>query len=612
MIRRLLPYWRPALWPTAWGIILLVGAALLELVQPWPIKWLVDYIVGSQRAPEWFLRVWPAFGQEETSRSLAAVCLAILLLAVLHRGTTTFSQLLLIGAGGRLVRQLRCAVCDHLHRLSLKYHDRSKVGDSLYRVAYDTQAAQSLLTGAVAPAAGGAFILVGILIVMLQMDVLLTVIALSIAPAFWLLIRGFGRQIEQRSVSYHQQESSLLSSVQESLSAIRAVQSFNQEARASRSFQAAASRSFELNQRLVLMQLAFSACVGLAMAGGTAAVVWFGGQRIVSGQLTVGDLLVFLAYLGMLYTPMKAFSEGTGVVQSATTQLARVFEILDTRPEVAESPNSIQPSKIAGRLELDNVDFEYAADRPVLHKVDLTIAAGEVLALVGRTGAGKSTLASLLLRLYDPVGGAIRLDGHDLRELPLSWLRQQVSIVLQDAILFSASIAENIAYGRPDASRKEIVEAARQARADDFIRALPDGYETLLGERGVNLSGGQRQRLSIARAFLKNAPILIFDEPTSALDAHTEEALMQSLQELVRGRTTLIIAHRLSTVRIADEIAVLESGHLIERGSPAELLARDSAYRRFYRSQTGLNQTEFNQTGLSSAGFETAGVGDAD
>jgi ATP-binding cassette subfamily B protein/subfamily B ATP-binding cassette protein MsbA len=602
IVRRLLPYWRPALWPTVWGIVLLVGASGLELVQPWPIKWLVDYIAGSQPVPEWFARVWPAFGKEDTAGSLAAVCLAIFFLALLHRGVTTCSQLLLIGAGGRLVRQLRCHVCDHLHRLSLKYHDRTKVGDSLYRVAYDTQAAQSLLSGAVAPAAGGGFILMGILTVMLQMDMLLTVIALSIAPLFWLLIRGFGRLIERRSASYHQQESALLSNVQESLSAIRAVQAFTQESRASQSFQGAASRSFELNQRLVLVQLAFSACVGLAMAAGTAAVVWFGGQRVVQGQLTVGDILVFLAYLGMLYSPMKAFSEGAGVVQSASTQLNRVFEIVDTRPDVAEAPNAVQPANVEGRLELEDVDFEYEPGQPVLQNINLHVAAGQVLALVGRTGAGKSTLASLLLRLYDPVRGAIRLDGHDLRELPLSWLRQQVSIVLQDAILFSTSIAENIAYGRPDASRGEIIEAARQARADDFIRALPDGYDSLLGERGVNLSGGQRQRLSIARAFLKNAPILIFDEPTSALDAHTEEALLRSLADLVRGRTTLIIAHRLSTVRIADEIAVLESGSLVERGSPAELLGRDSAYRRFYRSQAGLKSTAAHTAGAGDAG----------
>jgi len=602
IVRRLLPYWRPALWPTVWGIVLLVGASGLELVQPWPIKWLVDYMVGPQPVPGWFARVWPAFGKEDTARSLAAVCLAIFFLALLHRGVTTCSQLLLIGAGGRLVRQLRCHICDHLHRLSLKYHDRTKVGDSLYRVAYDTQAAQSLLSGAVAPAAGGVFILMGILIVMLQMDMLLTAIALSIAPLFWLLIRGFGRLIERRSASYHQQESSLLANVQESLSAIRAVQAFTQESRASQSFQGAASRSFELNQRLVLVQLAFSACVGLAMAAGTAVVVWVGGQRVVQGQLTVGDILVFLAYLGMLYSPMKAFSEGAGVVQSASTQLKRVFEIVDTRPEVAEAPNAVQPANVEGRLELEDVDFEYETGRPVLQNINLHVAAGQVLALVGRTGAGKSTLASLLLRLYDPLRGTIRLDGHDLRELPLSWLRQQVSIVLQDAILFSTSIAENIAYGRPDASREEIIEAARQARADDFIRALPDGYDSLLGERGVNLSGGQRQRLSIARAFLKNAPILIFDEPTSALDAHTEEALLRSLADLVRGRTTLIIAHRLSTVRIADEIAVLESGSIVERGSPAELLGRDSAYRRFHRSQAGLKSTAAQAAGAGDAG----------
>ena len=592
MIRRLLPYWRPALWPTVWGTLLLVGASGLELAQPWPVKWLVDHIFGSRQAPQWLTAYWPGFGATDTDRSLTAVCVSIFLLALFHRAATTLSQLLLIGAGGRLVLQLRCQACDHLHRLSLRYHDRTKVGDSLYRVAYDTQAAQTLLTGALAPAVGGLFILAGILIVMVQMDPVLTMVALSIAPIFWLLIRGFSRGIERSSASFHKQESSLLSTVQESLSAIRAVQAFTQESRASQGFQGAASRSFALNQRLVFVQLLFSACVGLAMAAGTTAVVWFGGQRVLNGQLSVGDILVFLAYLGMLYNPMKAFSEGAGIVQSARMQLQRVFEILDTTSEVAELVNAVQPALVAGRLELQNLDFEYEVGQPVLRNIELTVEPGQVVALVGRTGAGKSTLASLLLRMYDPTRGAILLDGRDLRELPLSWLRRQVSIVLQDAILFSTSIAENIAYGRPDASRDEIVEAARLASADEFIRALPEGYETILGERGVNLSGGQRQRLSIARAFLKNAPILIFDEPTSALDAHTEEALMRSLEELVRGRTTLIIAHRLSTVRIADEIVVLESGRIVERGSHEQLLERDSAYRRFYRSQAGIKVAE--------------------
>jgi ABC-type multidrug transport system fused ATPase/permease subunit len=321
------------------------------------------------------------------------------------------------------------------------------------------------------------------------------------------------------------------------------------------------------------------------MACGTAAVVWVGGLRVLEGQLTVGDILVFLAYLGMLYSPMKAFSEGSGVAQSARTQLARVFRILDTRPEVADPPHAIVPPRVDGRVEFDNVEFEYDSGRPVLRNIQLTIEPGRVLALVGSTGAGKSTLASLALRLYDPQGGAVRLDGRDLRELPLSWLRRQVSIVLQDAILFSTSIAENIAYGRPEASREEIVAAARLARADDFIRALPDGYDTPLNERGRNLSHGQRQLLAFARVLAMNPEVLVLDEATASIDTETELVIQAALRELTHGRTSIIIAHRLQTIKDAHRIVVLSEGKVREIGTHEELIARGGMYNTLYELQ---------------------------
>jgi ATP-binding cassette, subfamily B, bacterial len=469
--------------------------------------------------------------------------------------------------------------------MPLSYHDRNKVGDSLYRVAYDTPAAQTLLTGAVVPMTSGVILLVGITVAMWGIDPMLTAVSLATTPVFWLLIKGFGRVIERRAKGYHQRESSLVSFVQEALSSVRAIQAYTRERDTVQQFDERTAASVSANARLTVAQLGFSACVGIAMALGTAAVVWFGAHRVLEGRLTLGDVLVFLAYLGMLYQPMNAFSHGSSVAQSARTQLARVFEILDARPAIANRPNALRPDRVAGRIELRDVSFQYDADRPVLGHVNLVIEPGQAIALVGRTGAGKSTLANLLLRFYEPSQGSVLLDGRDIRQLDLEWLRRRVGVVLQDPIIFSATIADNIAFGRPGATRQQIETAAQQAQLDEFIRSLPEGYETELGERGVNLSGGQRQRLAIARAFVKDAPILVLDEPTSSLDSQTEESLLEALYALMQHRTTIIIAHRLSTVRMTDRIFVLDEGRVVEEGSHRELMSGDTLYRRLYLIQ---------------------------
>lgn len=586
MVRRLLEYRNRAWRNAAAGLVLLLLASTLELLQPWPFKALVDYVFGGRPAPDWLARAWPAFARQEATSEVLAICLALVLLAVLHRLAVTASQFLLVRCGWNIVHQLRCDVSDHLHRLSLAYHDRVKVGDSLYRLAYDTHAAQSLVSGALAPMTSAVLTLCGLLLIMLRLDLRLTMVAIAAMPVFWWLIHHFGKRIERHSKRYHEQESQLVSAAQESLSAIRVVQAFTREESVLTAFDEQARRSRSANERLTMIQLLFSASVGLAMAGGTALVVWFGSQGVMAGRLSIGDILVFLAYLGMIYQPLNSFSQATSVYHSAKTQLRRVFEVLDRPLDVRDRPGALEPAEVRGHVELRNVEYAYEPGRPVLRGINFSIEPGQVVGLVGRTGAGKSTIASLLLRFFDPTAGQVLLDGHDFRDLRISWLRRQASVVLQDALLFSATVAENIAVGRADATRDEIEHAARQAQADEFIRELPDGYETMLGERGVNLSGGQRQRLAIARAFLKNAPILILDEPTSALDAETETALVESLDRLMRGRTTIIIAHRLSTLRRADLVLVMEQGQMIEGGTHAELLSRDSAFRRFHRSQS--------------------------
>lgn len=590
MFRRLVPYWRPAWVETITGAALLTAATGMEVLQPWPLKWLVDYVFGSRQPPKMLAAIWPPFAAREFSGMVLAVCAATLLFAVSHRSLQLISHSLLVRAGARVVRQLRSSASDHVHRLGFSYHDHTKVGDSIYRLAYDTAAAMSLVSQGVAPVLSGTLLLLGIFAVMVSLDHTLTLIAASIVPCFWLTIHGFGRSIRERAKTYHAHESSLVSVLQESLSSIRAVQAFAREPHAVRHVDEHAGRSLAAIQRLVVVQLTFSACVSVAMAAGTAAIIWVGAHRVITGHISLGDILVFVAYLGMLYQPMNAFTQSVSVMQSSRAQLQRVFDILDVRSQIVERPNAIRLPRVTGKIEFRDVNFAYNT-RPILRDINISAERGQTIAIVGRTGAGKTTIGSLLLRFYDPSSGAVLLDGHDLRDLKLRWLRQHVSVVLQDAIIFSGTVRENIEYGRLGATAAEVEKAARRAQAHGFIRTLSGGYNALLGERGVNLSGGQRQRIAIARAFLKDAPILILDEPTSALDTHTEYALLECIRELMTGRTTFIIAHRLSTVRYADTILVLRDGMIVERGSHRDLIDNDTLYHRMYQSQWKDNST---------------------
>jgi ABC-type multidrug transport system fused ATPase/permease subunit len=566
-------------------MLLLVAGTGVELLLPWPVKWLVDGVFGTQSPPPWLVRLWPPFGGDQLGGAVMGVVVGILVLAVLQQAFATASQLLLVRSGWRIVLGLRSRVMDHLHRLSLTYHDRTKVGESLYRIAYDTQAAQTVLSQGISPLVIAVVLLPGILGVMWWLDAGLAVAVMSFAPLFALTVHGFGLQIGARARAYHERESALVALVQETLSSIRAVKAFTLEPWTAGRFGDEARRSMRESERLALYQLLFAASVGLLMAAGTAVVVWLGAARVARGSLYLGDVLVFLAYLGMLYRPVSSISSAVAALRTGSSQLRRVFELLDTTPEVRDRPGARRLSAVAGLVELDAVSYAYEPGRLVLRDVTLRVEPGQVVALAGRTGAGKTTLAALLVRFCDPVSGAVRLDGVDLRDLELTWLRQQVAVVLQDPILFSGTVRENIAYGRPGAGQDAIEDAARRAQAHEFIASLPQGYDTEIGERGVSLSGGQRQRLAIARAFLKNAPILVLDEPTSALDPETELAVLDAVHGLVRGRTTFIIAHRLAMVRHADTIVLLDQGRIVEQGSHQALLERSEAYRRLYAQE---------------------------
>lgn len=574
MIKRALTYLRSVRLHVAGGLLLLLFAAVLEVALPWPVKWLVDCVFGKQPAPVWLAGL-PGFGPgDATGSAVISVAVIVVSLGIAHKSLTMLSQLWMIHAGNRMVRGIRVQALEHLYRLPLGFHDRSKVGDLLYRTAYDSYALQSLLSGVLVPMFSGFFVSLGVVTVMLKTDVTLTLITVATAPLIWLNIKNHEQRIAKRAKKFHDSEGGLAAQLQESLSSVRVIQAFTMEEASTRGFADQADQSVRENLKKAAAELSFSWVIGVIMAIGTAAVVWVGADAVLSGRLYLGDILVFLAYLGTLYQPLNAFSQGAGVFHSASAQLARVFEILDEPLDVADLESGKIPARVEGELEFEGVSFTYEGDRPALQDVSLRVSAGQVLALVGRTGSGKSTIASLMLRFYDPSSGSVLLDGNDLRSLRLSWLRSKVSIVFQDAFLFSTTIRENIAMGNPCATEDEIRLAARRAQAEDFILQLPAGYDTALGERGVNLSGGQRQRLSIARAFLKDAPVLILDEPTSALDATTERDLLGALEELMKGRTTVIIAHRLSTIRRADLIGVLEGGRLMEFGTREELIGK--------------------------------------
>jgi ATP-binding cassette subfamily B protein/subfamily B ATP-binding cassette protein MsbA len=419
---------------------------------------------------------------------------------------------------------------------------------------------------------------------MLQLDWQLTLVSLGIVPLVVGAIYLFAHRIRRESTSIQEHESAVLAQAQEGLSSIRMVHAFGREEFEVRQFQQQARQSLQANLRLTLTNVNSALVISTLMVVGTAVMYYIGTLHVLTGTLTLGSLLVFSAYLLMLYQPLESLTYTAWAMEGATAGAKRCFEVLDRQDDVVDSPDAVAISTAQGAIAFQAVSFGYASGRGVLRDVNLRIEPNQIVGLVGGTGAGKSTLLGLVPRFYDATSGSITLDGRDIRQITKKSLREQIAIVLQDTLLFSTTVRENIAYGRPDATEDEIIEAARRAQADEFIRQMPQGYDSLVGERGGHLSVGQRQRIGIARAFLKNAPILLLDEPTSALDPATESAIMDTIKELMRGRTTLIATHRLATIHNLDQIIVVEHGRIVEQGRGAELVARGGVYAKLYAS----------------------------
>lgn len=582
---RLLRYARPH-----WlGILVLTGTMVLTvavgLLMPWPMKLLIDNVLGEQPLPG-ALKDVLAFlpGADDKRGLLLWVVMGSLGLFLAATAIGMVNSIVSVRVGQQMAYNLGADMFLHLQRLSILFHSRRPVGDTIARVTGDPYCVQVMALGALLPLVQSVITLVAMFFVMWQLQPDLTLLSLGIVPFLILAIRIYSRPLKDTSRVTRDLEGAMMSVVQRTLTAVPAVQAFTREEHEHARFRAYARDTVSAYVRSTRAGLWFKLFVGFVSAAGTATMMYLGASYVLDGELTIGTLLVFLAYLGSLYGPLNSIAYTASTWQEAAAEADRVLEILEAVPEVQDNPDA-RDVTISGNVRYEDVTFGYEPGRPVLRNISLEARPGDVLAIVGPTGAGKSTLANLLIRFFDPWSGRVLVDGHDVRDIRIHSLRSQIAMVLQEPFIFPLTIEENIAYGRGDASHEEIVAAAKAANVHEFIEQLPAGYQTMVGERGATLSGGEKQRLSIARAFLKDAPILVLDEPTSALDARTEGMLLEALERLMEGRLTFIIAHRLSTIRNADSIVVVDHGEIVEQGTHAELLARGGLYAGLYRQQ---------------------------
>jgi ATP-binding cassette, subfamily B, bacterial len=568
-------------WPHLAGIALLSVLSLpLTLLYPLPLKIAVDSVLGQQALPHFLLSWLPQSHSYALALGFAvALLIAISLIVNLQSFAAWWLQTY---TGEKLVWDFRAELLNHVQRLPLHFHDRYGSHDSVYRIQHDAPAIQNIAVQGAIPLFTAALTLAGMVYVTAQIDPVLALIAISIAPLLFFFSYYCGHLVRRRSAEIRELDSSAMSVIQEVLGSIRVIKAFGQETREHWRFIRRSNLRMTGQVNLAIRQALFNVLIGLTIAAGTAASLYIGIRHVQAGVLTVGSLLVVMAYIAQIYQPLQLLSSKITDIQGWLASLDRTFRLLDETPEIAESPSALALARARGDFEFRNVSFCYDESGRGVHGITLTIPCGSRVGIVGTTGAGKTTLLNLLMRFYDPSAGDILLDGRDLRDYRIADLRRQFAVVLQDPVLFAASIAENIAYGNPEAADREIVAAAKAASAHDFISHLPEGYETQAGEGGAHLSGGERQRISLARAFVRDSPILILDEPTSSVDVKTETSIMEATEKLIAGRTTFMIAHRLSTLRSCDVTFVLAEGRLVEvrQGAPLsgpEMTAEEKA-----------------------------------
>jgi len=567
------------------GLLGVIGEGVANLLEPWPLKLVLDDVLRGRESHAGVMRWIQGMVGTDKLAMLKFACAAVVVIALLDAICTYAEKYFTTSVGQWIGYDLRGRIYAHVQKLSLAFHDQKRIGDLISRVTNDIDAIQSFITTGLLTALVNIITLLGMIVVMSYLNWKFTLIALSVAPVLFFVVFTYTRRIKKAAREVRKKEGEITSVVEEVLSSIRVVKAFAREDYEVRRLEEESLEGVEIALRARSLKAKLTPIVGLIVAVGTCLVLWFGARLVMSGGLSAGSLVVFILYLGKMYKPMQELSKMTDTYSKAAVGYERIREVLETDKEIKDVRGAIRAPSFKGKIEFDQVSFAYDPETPILKGVSFKIEPGQVAAVVGPTGAGKTSIISLIPRFYDPVSGVVKIDGTDIRRYKQQSLRQQISFVLQETMLFHSTVWQNIAYGKPEASRQEIIAAAELANATEFIDKLPDGYDTVLGERGMTLSGGQRQRIAIARAVIRNTPILVLDEPTSGLDSSSEKLVFEALDRLMKNKTTIVIAHRLSTIRNADVIFVIDDGCIVESGRHEELMKQGGLYADLHNLQ---------------------------
>ncbi|HXR61892.1 MAG TPA: ABC transporter ATP-binding protein [Solirubrobacterales bacterium] len=579
---RVKPYLQPYRKYLIWVMALTLATVIFGLAEPWPLAVILNQVLTSEH-PSGITKA--IFGSDPTTWVvLVTMVVARFLIIVVGNATTVLSNFFGAKTEQNMVMDLRADLFAHVQRLSFTFHDERQTGALMSQINLQAASVGNIVM-VIPPIIEAMLTLVGMLVIALLIDWEVALLALAVVPLLYWSFGVYGSRIVPRLRKVQELEWRSLSIVHESMAMLRVIVSFGREDYEHKRFREQGRTAVDERVKLTVGQSMYTLFVQTATAAGTSLVLGVGAWHVMQGKIAIGELIVLMTYIGSVYRPLEQISTTVGMIHEELVQFNASLDLLDMEPEVKEKPDAIELGRSRGHVVVGGVGFSYKGRRETLQDITFEALPGEKVAIVGHTGAGKSTLMSLLVRFYDPASGAIEIDGVDLRDLKLSSLREQISLVLQEPLLFSGTIGENIRYGRLEAGDEDIAAAARAANAHDFISKLPHGYETKLGERGAQLSGGERQRICVARAFLKDAPILILDEPTSSIDSKTEGVILDALDDLMEGRTSFMIAHRLSTVRHADQILVLQQGRIVERGTHEELLRTGTVYRQLHEAQ---------------------------